>query len=101
KRRGLRILRDGTGNFSVISTQVDPPRPLVGLDHQALWVIEQVILTPLPEPPSRRKRMARPAKPVPPIEVMAPAEVEARQAPHLEASFRRLVELLKARGGVL
>jgi hypothetical protein len=97
KRRGLRILRDGTGNFSVISTQVEPPRPLFGLDHQALWVIDQVISTPLPEPKPRRRRMARPAAPI--VEVMAPAEVETCQAHHLEASFRRLVDLLKARGG--
>src|SRR5262249_25022375 len=86
KRHGLRILRDGCGGFSLIDVKVEPPRPLLGCDHQQLWVIEQVILTPLPEPPPRRKRMACP---VPAAEVMAPAEVEARQAHHLEASFRR------------
>ena len=65
KRRGLRILGDGTGNFSVISTQTEPPRPLLGLDHVPLEVIEQVILTPLPEPPPRRKPMVDPAEPAP------------------------------------
>jgi hypothetical protein len=56
KKRGFRILRDGTGNFTVIVTLVEPPRPLLGLDHVPLWVIEQIILTPLPEPRPRRKR---------------------------------------------
>jgi hypothetical protein len=37
RRRGLRILRDGTGNFSVISMQIEPPRPVLGLDHVPLW----------------------------------------------------------------
>jgi hypothetical protein len=63
KKRGFRVLRDGTGNFSVISTQTEPPRPLLGIDHVPLWVIEQVILTPLPESAPRRKRMANPAAP--------------------------------------
>jgi len=100
-KRGFRVLRDGCGGFSLIDVKVEPPRPLLGCDHQQLWVIEQLILTPLPEPPPRRKRMARLVEPAPAAEVMAPAEVEARQAHHLEASFRRLVDLLKARGGVL
>jgi hypothetical protein len=102
RKRGLKIRADGTGNFSVICVRTEPPRPLLGADHQPLWVVEQVVCAPLPEPPPRRRRMARPAKPAPAAEVMAPAEVEARQAHHLvEASFRRLVDLLKARGGVL
>jgi len=62
KKRGLRILRDGTGNFTVVSTQTEPPRPLLGLDHVPLWVIEQVILAPPPEPAPRHKRMVRTAK---------------------------------------
>jgi len=65
KGRGLRVLRDGTGNFSVISTQTEPPRPLLGLDHVPLWVIEQVINTPLPEPRPRRKPMVDPIEPPP------------------------------------
>ena len=63
KKRGFRILRDGTGNFTVVAVLVEPARPLLGLDHVPLWVIEQVILTPLPEPRPRRKRMANPAAP--------------------------------------
>jgi|SRR5215831_10506899 len=82
KKRGFRILRDGTGNFSVISTQTEPPRPLLGLDHVPLWVIEQVILTPLPEPCPRRKPMVRPPAPT-------------ATADH----FLALVEALKAQGG--
>jgi hypothetical protein len=88
KRRGFRVLRDGTGNFTVISTAIEPPRPLVGLDHVPLWVIEQVVLTPLPEPPPRR-RMARLAEPT-----NAEAPTEAGHP------FRSLVEALKAAGGV-
>jgi hypothetical protein len=79
RKRGFRILRDGTGNFSVISTQTEPPRPLLGLDHVPLWVIEQIILTPLPEPRPRQKRTA----PTP-----------TAKADH----FRALVEVLKAQG---
>jgi hypothetical protein len=63
KKRGFCVLRDGTGNFSVISTQTEPPRPLLGLDHVPLWVIERVVLTPLPEPRPRRKRMLGPTPP--------------------------------------
>jgi hypothetical protein len=80
RRRGLRILRDGTGNFSVISTQTEPPRPLLGLDHVPLWVIEQVILTPLPEPRPRQK-----PKPMPPTAPTAKAD-----------DFRARMEALKA-----
>ena len=77
--RGFRVLRDGTGNFSVISTQTEPPRPLLGLDHVPLWVIEQVVATPLPEPRPRRKPMAA--------------------APTAKADqFLTLVEALKAQG---
>jgi len=49
KKRGLRILRDGTGNFSVISVQTEPPPPLVGLDHVPLW--------PIASPSDRRSRL--------------------------------------------
>jgi hypothetical protein len=99
RKRGLRVLRDGCGCFSVISTKIEPPRPLVGLDHVPLWVIEQVITTPLPESPPRRKRTARPVKPTPIIEAVAPvvAETPAHAQPH--HSFLALVEALKARGG--
>jgi hypothetical protein len=95
KKRGLKIRADGTGNFAVISIQTEPPRPLVGLDHVPLWVIEQVISTPLPEPKPRRRRMARLAEPTPVVEeIPAPA-----QACHGQEAFRRLVDLLQARGG--
>jgi hypothetical protein len=46
KARGFRVLNDGCGCYSVIDTKIEPPRPLVGLDHVPLWVIEQVIATP-------------------------------------------------------
>jgi hypothetical protein len=90
KKHGHRVVRDNCGNFTVIDTRIEPPRPLLGLDHVPLWAIEQVILTPLPEPPPRRKRMARPAEPVPMVQAVAPTS-----ACH---SFLTLVEALKAQG---
>jgi len=100
KKRGFRVLRDGCGCFSVIATRIEPPRPLVGLDHVSLWVIEQVIATPLPERPPRRKRMARLAEPTPIVEELAPVEASASaQAGHGQEAFRRLIELLQTRGG--
>src|SRR5215472_10105371 len=78
KARGFRVLNDGCGCYSVIDTKIEPPRPLVGLDHVPLWVIEQVITTPLPEPPPRRQRMApRPVEPTPTVEAVAPVAAEA------------------------
>src|SRR5215471_10781375 len=71
KARGFRVLNDGCGCYSVIDTKIEPPRPLVGLDHVPLWVIEQVITTPLPEPPPRRQRMApRPVEPTPTVDAV-------------------------------
>jgi hypothetical protein len=95
RKRGFRVLRDGCGCFSVISTQIEPPRPLVGLDHVPLWVVEQVILTPPPEPPPRRKRRAR----TPIVEAVAPVVAEAPAHTQAHHSFLALVEALKARGG--
>jgi len=99
KARGFRVLRDGCGCYSVIDTKIEPPRPLVGLDHVPLWAVEQILLTPLPEPPPRRERTARPVKPTPTVEAVAPVVAEA--PPHAQAhhSFLALVEALKARGG--
>ena len=100
KRRGFRVLRDGCGCFTLIDTKVEPPRPLVGLDHVPLWTIEQIILTPLPEPPPRRKRMARLAEPAPTVQAVA--SIEATPAPaHAQAhhSFLSLIETLRMRGG--
>ena len=99
KVRGFRVLKDGCGFYSVIDTKVEPPRPLVGLDHVPLWVIEQVIITPLPEPPPRRKRMARPVEPTPSVEEVAPVVAEAPAHAQAHHSFLALVEALKARGG--
>ena len=102
KKRGLKVRADGTGNFTVISTQTEPPRPLAGLDHVPLWVIEQVILTPLPEPPPRRKRMARPSESAPvTMTVQTAAAVETAPPAHGQAhhSFLSLVEALRTRGG--
>jgi hypothetical protein len=89
KRRGLRVLRDHCGNFSVIGTHTEPPRPLVGLDHVPLWTIEQVLFTPLPEPPPPRRRMARPS---------APVEGNASTSTPVVRPFLALVEALKAGG---
>jgi hypothetical protein len=104
KKRGLKVRADGTGNFTVISTQTEPPRPLAGLDHVPLWVIEQVIITPLPEPPPRRKRMARPAPTIAtadPIQAIAPVEAASPAHGQAHHSFLSLVDALKTRGGVL
>jgi hypothetical protein len=82
KKRGLKIRADGTGNFTVICTQTMPPRPLVGADHIPLWVVEQIILTPLPEIPPRRRRNGG----------------ALHQADHpATTSFTRLVDLLQRR----
>jgi hypothetical protein len=94
KKRGFRVLRDGCGCFSLINTRVEPPRPLIGVDHVPLWVIEQVIFTPLPEPSPRRKRMARLSEPTPIVEE-APAP--ATSSP--ERSFHQLIRLLREQGG--
>ena len=100
KARGCRVLNDGCGCYSVIDTKIEPPRPLVGLDHVPLWVIEQVITTPLPEPPPRRpRRMARLAEPTPTVEEVAPVVAEAPAHAQAHHSFLTLVEALKARGG--
>src|SRR6516165_5536698 len=99
RKRAFRVLRDGCGCFSLIDIKVEPPRPLLGLDHVPLWVIEQVVLTPLPEPPPRRKRMARLAEPTPTIattvsSTQAAAPVEMALPAHGQAhhSFLSLVE---------
>jgi hypothetical protein len=99
KKRGFRVLRDGCGCFSLIDTRVEPPRPLVGLDHVPLWVIEQVIATPLPEPPPRRKRTARPSESAPVIQAVASAEITAPAHAQAHHSFLSLVEALRTRGG--
>jgi hypothetical protein len=63
-----------------------------------LWVIEQVILTPLPEPPPRRKRMARPSEPAPTVQMAVPVETAAPAHAQAHHSFLSLVETLRARG---
>jgi hypothetical protein len=99
KKRGLRVLCDRCGNFTVVSTSTEPPRPLHGLDHVPLWVIEQVITTPLPEPPPRRPRMTRLTEPTPTVQAAAPAKAEAPVRAQAHHSFLSLVEALKAQGG--
>jgi hypothetical protein len=94
KKRGLRVRADGTGNFTVFCIRTEPPRPLVGADHIPLWCVEQVVCAPLPEPRPRRKRMARLAEPAWVSPEESPASVQANHEP-----FRRLIELLQARGG--
>ena len=95
RKRGFRVVQDRCGGYSLINVKVAPPRPLLGCDHQQLWVFEQVVCAPLPEPRPRRKRMARLAEPVPVVEE-APASA---QACHGQEPFRRLIDLLQARGG--
>ena len=104
RKRAFRVLRDGCGCFSLIDIKVEPPRPLLGCDHQQLWTIEQVILTPLSEPPPRRRQMARPAEPAPAVEEVAPVEAPApaqagRGQASYERSFQQLIRLLQERGG--
>src|SRR5215472_15722920 len=98
KARGCRVLNDGCGCYSVIDTKIEPPRPLVGLDRVPLWLVEQVILTPLPEPRPRRKRMARPLEPAPIVEAVAPAAAEALPCAEARQPFLALVEA-QAKGG--
>jgi len=97
KARGFRVLKDGCGCYSVIDTKIEPPRPLVGLDHVPLSTIERIIATPLPKPPPRRQRMARPVEPTTvstmPVVAEAPADAQARHP------LLALMEVLKARGG--
>jgi hypothetical protein len=99
KKRGFRVLRDGCGCFALIDTKVEPPRPLIGVDHVPLWVIEQVIFTPLPEPKPRRQRMARPNESAPvTTTVQAAVAVETAPPAHGQAhSFLSLVEALRTR----
>jgi hypothetical protein len=99
KARGFRVLKDGCGCYSVIDTKIEPPRPRVGLDHVPLWVIEQVIATPRPEPPPWRKRMARPVEPTPIVGAVAPVVAEAPVHAQAHHSFLALVEALRTRGG--
>jgi hypothetical protein len=84
KKRGLRVLRDRCGGFTVVSACTEPQRPLLGLDHVPLWTVEQALAAPLPEPPPRRKRMPRPVEPVP--------------TPQSGHSFLSLVEVLRTGG---
>ena len=97
KKRDLRILRDGCGNFTVISTHTEPSRPLLGLDHVPLWAVERAVATPLPEPPPRRKPMARPTEPAPAVPTAPPVAVEAPAHAQAHHSFLSLVEALRAR----
>jgi hypothetical protein len=99
KARGFRVLKDGCGYYSVIDVKLEPPRPLVGLDHVPLWVIEQVISTPLPEPPPRRQRTAHPVEPTPIVEAVAPVVADTPAHAQTHHSFLARVEVLKARGG--
>jgi len=98
KARGFRVLKDGCGCYSVIDVRVEPPRPLVGLDHVALWVVEQVLATPLPEPRPRRKRMACPLEPAP-VETVAQVVAEAPACAEARQPFLALVEALQTKGG--
>jgi hypothetical protein len=99
KRRGFRVLRDWAGGYSLVDAKIEPQRALLGLDHAPLWTIEQTLFTPLPEPPPRRKRAARPGV----EETLRNSEqtAETSREPHAQAhhSFLALVEALKAQGG--
>jgi hypothetical protein len=100
KKRGYRVLRDGCGNFTVITTQIEPPRPLLGLDHVPLWAIEQVIFTPLPDLSPRPKPQPRPIGFVRLTETATPVATTTAPA-HAQAhhSFLALVKALWAKGG--
>jgi hypothetical protein len=101
KKRGLRVVRDHCGNFTVIATQIEPPRPLLGLDHVPLWSVEQAIFTPLPEPPPRKKRVARLTEPSQKAVHHHHGDGEQAKAPaHSQAGhFLALVEALRTEGG--
>jgi hypothetical protein len=43
KNYGLRVLPDGSGNFTLLSTRVEPRRPLPGFEHSPLWLVEQAL----------------------------------------------------------
>lgn|SRR5262245_36874141 len=98
KKRGFRVVRDNCGNFSVIDTRIEPPRPLLGLDHAPLWAVEQAVLTPLPEPPPRRKPVARLTEPAPVVQTVAPAETGASAPAQAHHGFLALVEAMQTKG---
>jgi len=87
KRRGLRVLKDFTGNYNLVSTHTEPPRALAGLEHASLSDIEVAVFTPLPPPRPPRQRVARLADPQP-SQTSHPAA----------ASFVSLVDLLNGGG---
>jgi hypothetical protein len=99
RKRGFRVVQDRCGGYSLIDVKVEPARPLLGCDHQQLWVIGQVLAVPLPEPPPRRRRMARLAEPTPIVEE-APASAQANHGQvSYERSFQQLIRLLQEQGG--
>ena len=95
RKRGFRVVQDRCGGYALLDIRLEPARPVLGCDHQQLWVIGQVLAVPLPERPPRRRRRARLVEPAPVVEE-APAHAEAC---HGQEPFRRLIELLQARGG--
>ena len=89
KKRRLRILKDWTGQYSLVDANVEPPRALVGLEHASLSDIKTAVATPLPPPRPPRKR--------PPVAHLTDTiEPQPSQANHPAASsFTHLVDLLK------
>ena len=53
RERGLRILKDWTGTWSLVDAKIEPQRALVGLVHVSLAKIEAELGRPLPAPRQR------------------------------------------------
>jgi hypothetical protein len=58
-KRGLKIRKDWSGGFNLITTNTVPPRALAGLEHVSLSEIEAAVCTPLPPPRPARIAMGR------------------------------------------
>ena len=89
KKRGHRVLKDWTGEYSLVDANVEPPRALAGLEHASLEAIEVAVTTPLPppRPPRKRPAMAR---------LEDNGSPQPSQAPHpAAANFTSLVDFLK------
>jgi hypothetical protein len=88
KRRGHRVLKDWTKQYSLVDANVEPPRALAGLEHASLEDIEVAVTTPLPPPRPSHKRppMAR---------LEGNGSPQPSQASHPPArSFEVLIDLL-------
>jgi hypothetical protein len=88
KRRGHRVLKDWTGQYSLVDANVEPPRALAGLEHASLSDIEVAVTTPPPPPRPSRKRQ-------PMARLEGNGSPQSPQASHPGArSFEVLIDLL-------